>query len=221
MVAVTAFRSPTNLERAASKLAQVRTAYRSLGPYSVDVIHRYYANKSLGTPTTEYKGFYAQSPPMYVSELLGSKTVQDGKLRVTIDSASHVVAISKPDTAYKAIVQVDFMKLFKSCKFIEYSASETNDLITMHLPDGGDAIPYSKIQVSVNKRNLIERIRITLNNGSNNTNEEAEIVYRNFRMKKPSDNVFNTASIIEYDGKHYKLTSKYQNYTLVNNIDIR
>jgi hypothetical protein len=220
LLAAAAFQGQSELERAALKLAQVRSAYRELGPYSVDVFHRYYATASSAAPTTEYKGFYAQAPPMYTSELLGAKIVQDGKLRLTIDSASQVVAINKPDTAYKAIVQVDFMKLFKSCKSVGYSSSSTNDVITMHLPEGESVLPYSKIQITVNKRNLIDRIRITLNGEGSNTGE-AEILYRNFRMKKPGDNLFSTSSIIEFDGVRYTLAPKYKNYTLINNIDIR
>jgi hypothetical protein len=213
----------TNIDMAAEKFSAVKNKYQTIGNYSMDVTHIYYASPDNNKPQSQYAGKYAQSPPKFYSNLFGIKTIQNEKYRVSIDSNNKMVVISQADTTFGDIQNADYYKFLKSCTNVDYIQKGKHVVIYMTFPKV-DLFPYKIIRVYVGPMDLIEKVQIIYNpdpvKSPTQRSEpyEVEITYSNFKFTEPNKDMFSISSFFTQTGNTYTLSNEYKKYKLINNI---
>ena len=202
----------------------IKENYRDMEFYSMDVIHSSYVDYQSVVPYEKSIGYFMKRKNNYCSLLMGVTTIQNEKIKLSVNPQKKFISISSPDEYMKAVfTQADF-DLFS--RFITSMKRDIiGDLATYRI-EYKKGLSLSFYEMTVNNRNIITRMKLfyereiavdSENPKSKRSKPRMEIEFTNIKYgeQQSESRKFDTGKYIHLENGKYALSDEFKDYRLV------
>lgn len=210
-------------------LKKVRAQYDNIESMQLYTHYMLYKGHYSDSIQTEYNGMYFKQNHDYYRKIQNTEIINSVSNHIYIKINHDQKAILISDPVNYSAVDFDIKKTFKQCKDILVKEKGNNNVITLLIKNKTD-IPYSKIEIEINKNYYIKEIAlfysIKMNFSSSVFKQDYRfpklvIKYNDFKKKwKDKSGLLNTENYISFlaDSSQIVGINNLANYQL---IDVR
>ncbi len=216
---------PVSKEETRKMFQNMSNAYFSTPSFSMQVNQTSYVGHSSEVPHDKSTGKFLKNNNTYTSLLLGIRTIQNEKLKVVIDSADKLIAVSNSDRAFKSVPLTE--DLDQSLFFVlDIKKMTANDLVYYSLRFK-ENFTYTKIDFILTPDFFMKEMvmyfdeDLPVNADDAEHSPKSKLKYKVSYSGIKKNIALNTAQFSEnryltYNSKQktYALKEEYKNYTL-------
>ena len=202
------------------KIKEIEGFYKDNSAYTIKVTHASYKSYSATVAEEKSQGYFIKDAKNnYHSFAMGIHTVQNAKLKITVDSVNKSILINDPDKTYtKAVKTDDLSGYLKVCDQIKKIKGTNYDRFRFEF---GKTQTFSAYEIWTGTDNRIEKLVMFFNaefpsdpneEKSAKTKPRAEIIFSDYKTTvKPvyKDHFDETKYITLKDG-NYVASDKYK-----------
>ncbi|MFZ5553170.1 MAG: hypothetical protein ACOZCO_08655 [Bacteroidota bacterium] len=208
------------VEEMAKETKKMEAFYKNTSSYSFKISHATYKNYTTTVTEERINGYYIKdSKNNYHSYIMGTHTIQNSKVKVTIDSTNRMIQINQPDRSFTKEVK---MKEVEDMLAVCTSVKKQTGAYKYKL-EFDNKHTYSAYEVWSNSSSQLEKIVMYFNaefpsdprdEKSPKTKPRAEVVFSDYKTGiSPSyKEHFDESKYIKAKGETYVATDAYKNY---------
>lgn len=216
-------------ESGKSFLKKVRANYENIESLQLYTHYMLYKGYYSDSVQSEYNGVYYKFNKDYYRKIQNTEIINSVSHNILIKINHDQKAILISDPVDYSAVDFDIKKTFKQCKDILVKEKGNNNVVTLLIKDETD-IPYSKIEIEINKSYYIKEIALFYSTKMNFSGSvfkqdfqfpKLVIKYNDFKKKwKDKTGLLNTENYINFSADSSQITgvNNQLNYQL---IDVR
>lgn len=206
------------------KIKEIESFYKTTKAYSIVVSHKSYKNYTSNIPEDQSNGFFIKDTKNnYHSYSMGIRTVQNDKVRITIDSLNKSILINQPDKSFSREVKISELKdLLKTCSKMKIGTWSNIDKLRFEFSRSSS---YSAYEIWTSTSYRITRVVIYFNieiptdpddEKSPKTKPRAEIVFSDYKTGISPDykKYFDETKYIVFKNGEYAATDKYADFLI-------
>ncbi|MFN3342284.1 MAG: hypothetical protein ACK40M_06275 [Flavobacteriales bacterium] len=212
------------VEDMAKETKKIESVYKVNVGYSFTISHITYKNYTTLTPEDKMTGYYIKDAKNnYHSYILGVHTIQNSKVKITVDSVNKSIQINSPDRSFTKEVKLsEVEEMLKICSAVKKQDVTTGKKFRMEF---SKTKKYSAYEVWVNSSSQLEKLVMYFNaEFPSNPNDEksaktkprAEVVFADYKtgIKPLYKDYFDEAKYITLKGDGYVASSAYKDYKI-------
>lgn len=199
--------------------------YKNTSAYSIKIVHRTYRNYSATKIEDESTGFFIKDAKNnYHSYSMGIRTIQNSKMKLTIDSLNKSILLNEPDSYLSKEVKISELKdLLKLCSAIKMNKEEGAKKYRFEFNKGGS---YSAYEIWANSSSQIKKLILFFNTEvltdpsdekSAKTKPRAEISFSDYTTGITPDykKYFDETPYIQLKNEKYSGVGKYKGFEVL------
>jgi hypothetical protein len=222
------FAQQATVAQAAADLRLVNQAYNNAKLLRMEIGYNLFADYSSTVPVQQEKGLFLRQERNTYSNLLGTVTLNNSRVSLTLDSAGQAIIVSDPLPKSRNNPQpVNLDSLLQQCSAIDFHADAGKKYYKLHF-DKAPFMEYAAVEIYINSSsNFIEKLVLYFRE-SVDLNEEDDVVKKSRpRLEIAYSNIsttpvfsaqqFSESQFISGAGKRMSCTPAYSAFRLINN----
>lgn len=214
------------VEDMTKEIKSIEDFYKGTSAYSIKVTHKTFKNYTTSVMEDQSNGYFIKDAKNnYHSFAMNIRTVQNGKIKITIDSLNQNILISEPDKSFTKEVKVSELKdLLKVCSKIKKMDSEETDKYRFEFEKSST---YSAYEIWTNSDHRIKKLVLFFSielpsdpddEKSAKTKPRAEIDFSNYKtgITPVYKTWFDETKYVILKNGIYEPTEKYKKYIVYN-----
>lgn len=215
---------PLTVDEMGKEIKKIEEFYKTTPAYSISVSQASYKSYTAVTTEDKMTGYFIKDAKNnYHSYALGMHTIQNSKIKITVDSLNKSILINEPDKSFtKEVKTSDIGQMLKTCSAVKKITGTDGNRFRFEF---GKSNTFSAYEIWTGKSAQIQKIIMYFNaeypSDPNNekspkTKPRAEISFSNYKMNvKPvySEHFDESKYIVIKNGK-YEVTEKWKGYTV-------
>jgi len=210
------------VDEMSKEIKKIEAFYKNTPAYSVSVTHASYKSYTATSSEDKMNGYFMKDAKNnYHSYVLGIHSVQNNKIKITVDSLNKSILINEPDKAFTKEVKVkEIEQMLKICTSVK---KQNGTEISKYRFEFGKGTQYAAYEIWVNMDSRLQKIILYFNaefpsdpdnDKSVKTKPRAEIVFSNYKtgIKPVYKDHFDETKYIKLSGDKYIPTEKFKNY---------
>lgn len=199
-------------------LKTVNTTLSNSNSISMKITHKFYNTHADKVPADVYQGFYKRSKLKTHSLIMGIETIENKNMKVAIDTTNNSIIINS--LTKSTVPMPDLSSSLSFCSKIAVSNIDSSAKeITLEFESG--KFPFEKLIFEVRKNIMTKLVMFHSETVDNEDGKQikpkTEILFTEVEVNENiSSSEFDYSYILLENGKTFKLTSKYNNYKLIN-----
>ncbi len=205
-----------------SKFKIIRDNYANTPNYKMDIEHLSYKSANSSVASEQFKGYFLKHKNSYHSNTLGITTIQDSKLKITIDSTNKAILVSNPDESISTWKNLNDENLFSAISYAQHknNANGTTSYKLYYKPNN----QFKYFEIIVGESSWVQEFIIFYqsqefyNPQSDKMeflNPKIKVKYFNLSFSNINQNMFSLEKYLAKNDKSYKLTKPYMHYELI------
>lgn len=203
----------TEKEQVKIKLNALNKYYLEHPDYEVKTRHLIFADHTTGTFESQHLGYFRYKGQNEHSMIMGIENIQNGTLRVSIDTATKTVVARSPKKPEKYSYEALGNSL-EMCKKVRYKDSAS--LTTIHMFYDPERFPVNALKLVISN-NRIMSLDIwhpeDLDEDENPVSAHTRVEYSGYKENaKYKSNEFRTSHVVRFMGNKLVAVGKYNSY---------
>lgn len=202
-----------------SRMEQVGHQY-TVPQYSVGLTYSSYKGFESNTPFETAKGYYQKESKSIQSYIKGITVIQNGEIKVTVDSINNIVAVNHPDLKLDQAILLDD---YRSTREMVESLQIKKGTITSYQINYNKYSPVKKVELMINLDHTLAEIIIYYAGEREYENEDGELESDNVWMKikysnyskKIAHEQLEIEELVTIQNKEYVLNEGYKNFEFI------
>ena len=216
--------STITAEEMAKETKKIEEFYKSSSAYSFYITHSTFKNYTTTVAEDKIKGYYVKDAKNnYHSFIMGTHTIQNAKIKMTIDSLNKMIQVSKPDLSFVKDVKLnEIEEMLALCTSIKKQKGEETKKFKMEFEK---KYTYSAYEIWVDNESRLEKLVMYFNaefpsdpndEKSAKTKPRGEIIFSNYKtgIKPIYKDHFDESKYITLKGDKYVAAEKYKDYKI-------
>lgn len=212
------------VEDMAKETKKIESVYKDNVGYSFSISHVTYKNYTTAKSEDKMTGYFIKDAKNnYHSYILGVHTIQNNKVKITIDSLNKSIQINSPDRSFTKEVKLSEVEdMLKICSSVKKQDITTGKKFRMEF---SKTRKYSAYEVWVNASSQLEKLVMYFNaefpsdpgdENSAKTKPRAEVLFTNYKtgLKPDYKSYFDETKYITFKGDTYVGSSTYKEYKI-------
>lgn len=212
------------VEAMATEIKKIEAVYKDNVGYSFSISHVTYKNYTTTTAEDKMTGYFIKDAKNnYHSYILGVRTIQNSKVKITVDSINKSIQINTPDRSFTKEVKLSEVEnMLKICSVVKKQDVSSGKKFRMEF---AKTKKYSAYEVWVNSSSQLEKLVMYFNaefpsdpndEKSAKTKPRAEVLFTNYKtgLKPVYKDYFDETKYVTAKGDTYVGATNYKDYKI-------